>query len=126
MLLVWGEVGDPLVSFGGALPLVVVCALRLWGSHDPLPHRWRGLDARLLVAGVLSVVVAHGFVAAARLAGGFYAIPAEVRFAPLSQLGQRASTTVAAIAVIFGGYPPELHGSAAIALGLLHLVGERP
>jgi hypothetical protein len=123
VLQVWGEIGDPLVSFVGALPLVVVCALRLWGSHGPLPHRWRGLDARLLVAGVLSVVVAHGFVAAARLAGGFYAIPAEVRFAPLSQLGQRASMTVAAIAVIFGGYPPELHGPAAVALGLLHLVG---
>jgi hypothetical protein len=122
-LLTWGQIGDPLVTFIGALPLIVVCAVRLWRTAGHRPHRWRGLESRLLVAAVVSALVAHGIVAAVRLAGGFYSIPAEITFSPLGQLGHRIWMTGASIGVVFGGYLPEKDGPAELALGLLHIVG---
>jgi hypothetical protein len=122
-LLVWGQVGDPLVTFVGALPLVAVCAIRLWRRGGRWPHRWRGLEARLLLAGVLSTVVAQAILHAIRFAGGFYTIPAELKFAWIGDLGSRLWKTGTAIAVIFGGYLPETEDPAEFALGLLHLVG---
>ena len=122
-LLTWGQIADPLVTYVGALPLVVVTALRLWRPSGPDPTRARRLDLRLLVAGVASTLLAHVFLATLQLTGGFSAYPALVDFAPVSQLADRASLTVALIGVIFGAHLPEMHSGAALALGVLHLVG---
>ncbi len=122
-LLAWGQIADPLVTYIGALPLVLVSAWRLVRSSQRGAQRWYGLDARLLAAGALSPLLAHGFLAAVRHAGGFYAHPAALLLTPLSQLADRVSITGDLIAVIFGGYLPQMQGPLAVGWGLLHLVG---
>jgi hypothetical protein len=122
-LLAWGQIADPLVLYVGALPLVVVSALRLWRGGRRLPRQWRGIDARLLAAGFGSVILAQGFLLGVRLAGGFVAHVPPVQFSPLSELGRHVGITVKSMGVLFGAYFPGLHGPAAVALGVLHLVG---
>jgi hypothetical protein len=122
VLLVWGQVGDPLVTYVGALPLVIVSAFRQLRSREPAPNRLRSLDARLFVAGVASIVLTKGFLALLRLAGGFfhYAVPVEI--APLAELRHHAWVTTTTVAVVFGAYFPDLHGAVATTVGLLHVV----
>jgi hypothetical protein len=140
-LLAWGEIGDPLVTFVGALPLVLVSAVRLLRAGagrsvsggragqsstagEPWSKRWRGLDARLIAAGIGSVVLAHAFLYAVRAAGGFHAPSPPIELSPLSDLGHRASMTARMVSVIFGAYLPDEHPTPlAVGLSLLHLAG---
>ena len=124
VLLAWGEVGDPLVTFIGALPLVLVSAIRLVRAGVPWKQRWRGIDAQLLAAGAASVVLAHGFLLLVRAAGGFHAPAPPISLAPIADLGHRFSMVVQMIGAIYGAYRPGEHPpAAAVGLGLLHLFG---
>jgi len=123
-LLAWGEIGDPLVTFVGALPLVLVSAIRLVRAREPWTRRWRGLDAQLIAAGAGSVVLAHAFLYAVRAAGGFHAPAPPIQLAQWSELGHRAKMIAQMIGVIFGAHRPgEQLGAGAIALDLLHVFG---
>jgi hypothetical protein len=117
-LLAWGQVGDPLVLFIGAAPLV---AVGLLGSARA--RTWRGVDAGLAAAGLASVVLAQAFLFGVRLAGGFHAHRPILERSPLGEYGERAWIAVKALAVNFGVYFPDRHGPAAVAVGVLHLLG---
>jgi hypothetical protein len=117
LLLAWGQTGDPLVTFVGALPLVLVSALRLLRSTEPWSRRWRGVDAQLIAAGVGSVLVGHLAVKLVHLVGGFHTPAPPVELSPLAAIPHRAEMTAKMIGVLFGVYRP------GVGLGVLHALG---
>jgi hypothetical protein len=121
VLLVWGQLGDPLVTYVAALPLALVSMYRLWRSPETGPARWRGADGQLLAAAVASVVLTKAVLAIVRAAGGFFFYAVPVQFAPLSALRHHAWVTIQSIAVCFGAYPPDAHTPFERTLGVLHL-----
>jgi hypothetical protein len=123
VLLTWGQIGDPLVMYVGAVPLVVVSALRLWRAGGGWRARLGRLDARLAAAAVASVLLAHGFLLAVRLAGGFVAHAPPVRLSPLSQLGDHLVLAGKGLALLFGAYLPDLDGPVALSTGVVKIVG---
>jgi hypothetical protein len=122
VLLAWGQIGDPLITFVGSLTLTVVCGVRLLRTNLR-PWRWRGLDAQLLLAGIGSVVLAHTFLVAVRLVGGFYAYTPPTRFASPSMLRGNAWLTLQAFTALFGAYPNDMRGALGVTVGVVKLVG---
>ncbi|HET6214451.1 MAG TPA: hypothetical protein VFE14_16415 [Micromonosporaceae bacterium] len=117
LMLAWGLIGDPLVLFVGVAPLVAVSLLRLLRGR----FLWRGLDGRLAAAGLSSVVLAQLFLLGVRRAGGFRTHPPILERSPLHAYGERAWIAVKGLAANFGGYLPDQHGPAGVAIGVLHL-----
>jgi hypothetical protein len=117
-MLAWAQIADPLVMYIGVLPLIVVGGFRALRDRDR-----RGLDARLVLAGLGSVLLAQISMYAIRLAGGFGAHAAEAELSPLSALGKHLWLGVRVLAVNYGAYPPDREGLAGVAMSLLHLAG---
>jgi hypothetical protein len=114
-LLAAGQAGDPLVTFVGALPVVLVSALRLVRSRS------RRFDWQLIGAGVGSVLVGHLAIKAVHRLGGFHAPAPPVELSPLAAIPHRAEMTVKMIGVLFGVYRPGTPLTpAVIAVGVVH------
>lgn len=118
VLLAWAQVADPLVMYIGVLPLIVVSGWRAARERS-----WRGLDARLVLAAVGSVVLAQLTLTLMRAAGGFGAHAAEAKLAEVSSLGRHLWLGVRVVAVNYGAYPPDRHGPADVLMSAVHLVG---
>ena len=123
VLLTWGTIGDPLVMYIGALPLLVVSLIRMITQRRWSPRRWRGLDAQLVLAAVASVLLARGSVHAIRLAGGFHVHQPIAELAPVERLSEHAWLLVKSLAVVFGAYFPDLPGPLGAAVGVLKVLG---
>jgi hypothetical protein len=123
LLLTWGQVGDPLVMYVGAVPLAVVSGWRLGRAGGGWRPRLRTLDAKLFVAAVASALLAHGFLLAVRLAGGFVAHAPPVRLSPLSELGDHVVLAAKAVALLYGAYLPDLDGAVGLATGVIKIAG---
>jgi hypothetical protein len=127
VLLAWGQIGDPLVMFVGVLPLVLVAALGLVRDRAWRATGWRGalrlLDTRLLLAGIGSVLLARGFLWVVHHLGGFHVHAPTSEVSPVSELAHHGRLAAQSIALIFGGYLPDLHGPANLAVGILHIAG---
>ena len=65
LLLVWGQVGDPLVMYVGAAPLALVSAVRWWktreGKARPRPVRRRARLSPLAEGNLKLIDLAGGF-----------------------------------------------------------------
>jgi hypothetical protein len=118
VMLAWAQIADPLVMYIGVLPLVLV-----GGWRAARERSWRGLDARLVLAGVGSVVLAQVVLTLLRAAGGFGAHAAEAKLADLSSLPRHLWLGVRVVAVDYGAYPPDRHGPLDTAMSAFHLVG---
>jgi hypothetical protein len=115
-MLAWGQIADPLVMYIGVLPLLLASGLRMVRDRQ-----WRGLDARLALAGLGSVLLTQVLLLGIRLAGGFGAHAAPVQLS--TDLGNNLLITAKVMAVNFGAYFPDRGGPAGVALAVLHLVG---
>src|SRR5262249_17895760 len=71
VMLAWGEIADPLVTFVGAVPLIIGSGWHLLWTKRPWRERLWSTDVRLMLAGAGSVVLAHGFLLGIRALGGF-------------------------------------------------------
>ncbi|MEU7875591.1 hypothetical protein [Dactylosporangium sp. NPDC049140] len=120
LLLGWGAMGDPLITFVGAVPLAVVCAYRALraGSGE------RVYELSLVAAAVVSVVVSRGFRHLLDALGAFQSPHPPIELAPLADWPHRAWMTARMAGVIFGTHRPGWHPAAfEILLSLLHLIG---
>ncbi|MFD0577780.1 hypothetical protein [Dactylosporangium darangshiense] len=103
-VLAWGALGDPLITFVGAAPLVIVTALRALRRRD-----FRGLDARLAIAGLASVAMSHAGIWLIERVGGLHAPRPPIQLSPVSEWPDRAATVGRMAAILFGTTRPAVH-----------------
>ncbi|WP_433083184.1 hypothetical protein ACQP1P_03945 [Dactylosporangium sp. CA-052675] len=118
LLLGWGAMGDPLITFVGAVPLAVVCAYRAIRRDDRL------YELSLVAAAVVSVIISRGFRHLLDALGAFQSPHPPIELAPLSDWPHRAWMTARMVGVVFGTHRPGWHPAGfEILLSLLHLIG---
>jgi hypothetical protein len=126
VMLVWGQVPDPLVLYIGALPVALTSLARL-ARRRVRAGSWRGLwwgaEARLFVAAVASVVVSRAIMLGLRASGGLWVHVAPVKLVAPSGVGRNLRLAGQTLAVDFGAYLPDRHGPLDVAVGCLRLVG---
>ncbi|MEV8513202.1 hypothetical protein [Dactylosporangium sp. NPDC051484] len=119
-LLGWGAMGDPLITFVGAVPLIVVCAYRALRSRGAE----RLFELSLVLAGAASVGVSRAFRHLLDSLGAFQSPHPPIELAPLSDWPHRAWMTARMLGVVFGTHRPGWHPPAfELALSALHLIG---
>jgi hypothetical protein len=118
VLLTWVEMADQLAVYVGALPVVVVSAIRLSQRRES----WR-IDAGLLTAAAASVVLARAGLLLIRRAGGFVVAPTHVVFITWAQLPHNLSLTAESVLTMFGADFVGLQPGLAAAIALLQLTG---
>jgi hypothetical protein len=93
--------GDPLITFVGAAPLIAVGAYRALRTRE-----WRGADARLALAGAASVLVSHGALWLIERAGGFRSPHPPISLSPVSAWPDRARVVRHMIGILSGTVRP--------------------
>src|SRR5712691_5566660 len=73
-LLAWVEVADSTAIYEGALPIVLVCLVRIYRRRGPMAKQW--LDLSLAAAALASVGLAMAALNVIRSVGGFVVNPA--------------------------------------------------
>ncbi len=117
-LLTWVEIADQMAIYVGALPVILVSAMRIWQRRGS----WR-MDAGLLAGAAASVVLALAGTRLIRMAGGFVVAPVHVDLTTAAQLPHRAWLTVQSVLTLFGADFIGLRSWPATAVALLHLAG---
>ncbi len=125
VLLGWALVADSIVLLTGVLPLMMVCAVRLYHragqQRQPLRGQW--FDAALLAAGLIAAAAAAAGLHLIRADGGFRLNPVSSQLTSIGALPGHVYQTVSGLALVFGG---DLFGppvGPAAGLLLLHLAG---
>jgi hypothetical protein len=117
-LLTWVEVADQMAIFVGALPVIVVSAIRIYQRRES----WRA-DAGLLAGAVASVVLAMTCTLLIRLAGGFVVAHVNTDFAAAAQIPHHLWLTFESVLTLFGADFIGLRSWPAVAVAVLHLTG---
>jgi hypothetical protein len=126
LLLAWVEVGDLIVLTVAVLPLIIVCALRVFRAvaveRRPLGSQRHdiALGAGAVAAGVAGPValsIIHAL-------GGFYAVVPATQLSPLGTiLGHNVGVTGQGVLLISGGDFLGMSMSAGMFFTILHIVG---
>ena len=128
VLLTWVEMADPMAVYVGALPVIVVSAIRLYRPAQPgqsAPPRRRAAwpaDAGLLAAAAVSVPLAAALVRLIRHAGGFVAAPTTTIFTTSDQLPHNFWLMAESVLVLFGADFFGLRPGPLLAVALLRLI----
>jgi hypothetical protein len=124
VLLAWAQVADPLVTYEGVLPLVVVCAVRVYRQRDRLAGHLREYWYELSLAA--GAIVSTGTAALAlrliKHAGGFSVSPPVTTFAPVDALYTHVWVTVESVLELFGADFSGKQPGAGAFVPLVHLV----
>ena len=121
VMLAWAQVADALVLYEGVLPLVAVCAARMYRRRGPLTGQWYELS--LAVGALASVVAARLALTMIRLAGGFAVKTPSAGFSTAATMSAEFWLKVQRVFQVFGaGFFGLPFGLAAIA-ALVHIVG---
>jgi hypothetical protein len=118
-LLTWTQVADSTALYEGALPIVLVCGLRIYRRRGPLTRRW--YDLSLSVGAFASVGVAMVATTLIRSHGGFSVHPAAPVFASVSGMTTNFWPKVESVLVLFGADFFSLSATHAV-IPLAHLV----
>ncbi len=127
VMLIWGQVNDPLATYAAALPVALACGVRACAeiARRQRPPRARWYDASLAVAALLSIALAHLILSQIHKAGGFYIPPPRfgTGFVPVTALPAQFWVTIYCVLILFGAdFIGQQMGINAI-LALLHLIG---
>lgn len=122
-LLAWARVSDSIVLLEAELPLLVVCAVRIYRRGGALRDQWYELS--LGAAAIAAELVAQLVLVTIRAMGGFAAYPLQETFAPVYQLSSHVWVTVESTLLLYGadfsGLP--LKGNLALLTVGAHLIG---
>jgi hypothetical protein len=128
VLLAWVQVGDPLVLYEGVVPLVVVCAIRVYRPYrrggtlpETLLEHWYELSlaaGAIVSAGAASVALKliHGL-------GGFAVRPPGVTFADVDTLYHNVWIAAESVLILFGADFSGQTLDARAGIALVHLAG---
>ncbi len=117
-LLAWVEIADQMAIYVGALPVIVVSAIRIYQRRES-----RRVDAGLLAAAAASVAVATAGTLLIRLIGGFAVAPVNAVFATVAQMPHHLWLTFESVLTLFGADFIGLRSGPAAAVAVLHLTG---
>jgi hypothetical protein len=124
-LLGWALVADSVVLLTGVLPLLTVCAVRLYHhavqQRQPLRAQW--FDAGLLGAGLLATAAAAAVLHLIGAVGGFRLNPVSSQLTSIGALPGHLYQTAAGLALVFGGDFFGQPAGLSTLLLLLHLAG---
>ncbi|HJY55025.1 MAG TPA: hypothetical protein VJ418_01440 [Streptosporangiaceae bacterium] len=121
VLLAWVQVGDPLVLYEGVVPLVLVCAIRMYRRRGSLQENWYELS--LGAGAIVSAGVAWLALKLIHELGGFVVRPPSTAFAHVAHLPSNVWVAVQSVLVLFGAdFSGELNG-ARIGIAVVHLAG---
>jgi hypothetical protein len=121
VLLAWVQVGDPLVLYEGVVPLVIVCAIRMYRRGGSAQENWYELS--LSAGAVLSPVAAAVALKLIHYLGGFVVRPPSATFAVVDTLYTNVWVAVESVLVLFGAdFSGQQLGPHA-AITLVHLAG---
>ncbi|HEY3907952.1 MAG TPA: hypothetical protein VGM14_28870, partial [Streptosporangiaceae bacterium] len=119
VLLTWVEIADSTAIYEGALPIVLVCLVRMYRRRGPLAGQW--YDLMMGAGALVSIVATAAAMTVIRSLGGFVINPASPRFITIDGLAVNFWLKVHSLLVLFGadffGISP---GNAAIPIA--HLV----
>ncbi|HUD39523.1 MAG TPA: hypothetical protein VMR14_21680 [Streptosporangiaceae bacterium] len=118
-LLTWVEIADSTAIFEGALPIVVVCAVRMYRRRGGLAAQWH--DLGLGVGALASAGAAMVAVAVIQSHGGFAVNPAPTALATIEGMTASFWVKVHSILILFGA---DFFGLSAAnaAIPIAHLV----
>jgi hypothetical protein len=122
-VLAWARMSDSIVLLEAELPLLVVCAVRVYRRGGALRDQW--YDLSLGAAAIAAELIALLALSVIRAMGGFTAFPLQEAFAPVSQLSSHIWVTVESTLLLYGadfsGLP--LKGNVSLATVAVHLIG---
>jgi hypothetical protein len=121
LLLAFAQVGDLLVLYECVLPLVIVCAVRMYRKRGPLAGQWYELS--LVVGALASTVAAMVVLTLIRRAGGFFVRTPIAGFSSAAQLSEQFWLKVQSVLQVFGADFFGLRFGTAAIVALVHLVG---
>jgi hypothetical protein len=121
VLLAWVQVGDPLVLYEGVVPLVLVCAIRMYRRRGSLQENWYELS--LAAGAIVSAGVAWLALKLIHQLGGFAVRPPSTAFAHVAHLPANAWVAVQSVLVLFGADFSGEQNSAHIGIAVVHLAG---
>jgi hypothetical protein len=118
VLLTWVEIADTMAVYVGALPVIIVAAIRV-AQRRPS----RRIDAGLLAAAAVSVAASTAILKLIHHVGGFRVAPTRAMFIPSAQLAHNVSLTIESVLALFGADFFGLRLGLPAAVALLHLAG---
>src|SRR5580704_5040717 len=121
VLLAWAQVGDPLVLYEGAIPLVIVCAIRVYRRRGSLRENWYELS--LAAGAIVSAGVAYLALKLIHQLGGFAVRPPSAALAHIAHLPANVWVAVQSVLVLFGADFSGPANGTRIGIALVHLAG---
>ena len=121
VLLAWVQVGDPLVLYEGVVPLVLVCAIRMYRRRGSLQENWYELS--LAAGAIVSAGVAWLALKLIHQLGGFVVRPPTTAFAHVAHLPSNVWVEVQSVLVLFGADFSGQQNGARIGIAVVHLAG---
>jgi hypothetical protein len=121
VLLAWVQIGDPLVLYEGVLPLVLVCAIRVYRRHGPLAEQWYELS--LAAGAIISAGLASLALKLIYRLGGFAVRPPGEAFAVVHTLYANVWVAVESVLLLFGADFSGQRLGAQAGIAVIHLVG---
>ena len=118
VLLTWVEIADTMAVYVGALPVIIIAAIRV-AQRRPS----RRIDAGLLAGAAVSVVLSTAILKLIHHVGGFRVAPTRAMFIPSAQLAHNVSLTIESVLALFGADFFGLRLGLPAAVALLHLAG---
>jgi hypothetical protein len=100
VLLVWVEIADSTAIYEGALPIVIVCLVRIYLRRGPLAKPWR--DISLAAAAFASIGLAMVVLNVIRMVGGFVVHPAAPVLITIGGMTAAFWLKVHSLLVLFG------------------------
>lgn len=123
VVLAWARASDSIVLLEAELPLLAVCAVRVYRRGGALRDQW--YDLSLGAAAIAAELLAQLVLVSVRAMGGFTAYPLQEAFAPVSELSSHIWVTVESTLILYGadfsGLP--LKGNLALLTASAHLIG---
>jgi hypothetical protein len=122
-LLTWAQVDDPLATYAAALPVALVCLVRV-GVPLVLRRRPGWYDAGLAAAALVSVELTRLVISAIKAAGGYsmQSLTGVAKMIPSAEWGRQIHATVENVLILFGADFFDQHGFQT-AIAFLHFVG---
>jgi len=124
LALTWATIGDRLVELAGALPIALMCAIRVCGAiRRKVPIGDCGYEISLGAAAIVSVPVAAIAGKAISMAGGYHAAPIRLGFASPLAWWSHLKLTTEGILALYGADFYRLGPGLLLLAALLHVFG---